>query len=231
MKVHRFFGNFNLAGDGVVSSDLELVNQIKNVLRLKPGEQVALCSGEGKEALAELVSAGSGEAAFKILTRTENTAEPTRAVTLYCSILKRENFELVVQKATECGVKKIVPVIAERTVKTGLKIDRLEKIIKEAGEQSGRGVIPVLGDTVSFLEALALTGENAANCLFDRSGELFKNDMADGSLGIFIGPEGGFSQKEIALAKESGCRIASLGPLTLRGETAAIIASYLAVYA
>jgi 16S rRNA (uracil1498-N3)-methyltransferase len=137
----------------------------------------------------------------------------------------------VVQKATECGVKKIVPLISARTVKTGLKKERLEKIIKEASEQSGRGMLPALMETMSFSEALEQAKDNEQNFFFDASGSSFADQVLNNnSVGIFVGPEGGWTSDEINLAKEKGCLLASLGQLILRGETAAIIASYFAVY-
>jgi len=229
MKIHRFIGNFDFSKPTIVFRDGELLNQIKNVLRLSIYEQVILSSGDGQEVSATIESLNKDEVSFKIIEKKENLAESDNFVTLYCSILKRENFELIVQKATECGVKMIVPIISDRTIKTGLKIDRLEKIIKEASEQSGRGILPKLSETVSFSEALSLSKNNDINLFFDISGEKLTKENMNNKVGIFIGPEGGWTEGEISLAKENECRIVTLGPLTLRGETAAIIATYLAV--
>lgn len=227
MKIHRFIGDFDLFRPTPTSKDSELINQIKNVLRLSVGEQVVLFDGNGLEALANIGSIGKDIVSFNILEKKEVTFEATRTVVAYCSILKRENFELIVQKAVECGVKKIVPIISDRTIKTGLKIDRLEKIIKEASEQCGRGIVPKLGEITSLSSALAEAGDNELNLFFDISGEKFAGTGDVEQIGFFIGPEGGWTNDELLLARQSGCKIVGLGPLTLRGETAAIVAAYL----
>jgi len=228
MKLHRFIGDFDLTKPLLVSGDKELLNQIKNVLRLASGDRVVLVAGQGSEAIAEIDDLNKEELSFRVLESRASLSESDNFVTLYCSILKRENFELVAQKATECGVKRIVPVISGRTIKTGLKTDRLKKIIKEASEQSGRAVVPELGPISSLVEALREASTHGAILFFDPTGErsFGKNS---GSIGIFIGPEGGWEESEIQLAKENRGQIVSLGSLTLRGETAAIVASYLAV--
>ncbi|MCX6712712.1 MAG: RsmE family RNA methyltransferase [Candidatus Vogelbacteria bacterium] len=230
MKIHRFIGNFDLTGREVSSTDRELINQLKNVLRLSPGDRVQLSSGEGTEADATIDTIKSGKVLFSLIGRTQEGIRPSRIVSLYCSILKRENFELVAQKATECGVSGIVPMICERTIKTGLNFDRLEKIVREASEQCGRGTVPTVSPICDWETALGLAGEaRQKKILFDRLGDEIPLDLA-GPVGIFIGPEGGWTEREIQLARKNDCQIASLGNLTLRGETAAIIASYLTVH-
>lgn len=228
MKLHRFIGDFDLSKPTLFLHDGTLINQIKNVLRLTVGEQIVLVTGFGLEAVVVIEGLNKDELSVKILDKKENLSESKRFVTLYCSVLKRENFELVAQKAVECGVKKIVPIISDRTVKTGLKIDRIEKIIKEASEQCGRALVPELGNIVILAEALNDSKINGVNLFFDASGEPFETKKLLNSVGIFVGPEGGWTEQELILAKESGCQIVSLGALTLRGETAAIISSYLA---
>lgn len=234
MRLNRFFGDFDLAQKILRISDGDFLHQVKNVLRLGAGEEIILADGQGKEAIAKISRYGKDFAEIEILEVKQNQNEPEKRVILYCSILKRENFELAVQKAVEAGVSEITPIISGRTVKTGLKYDRLEKIIKEAAEQSGRGIVPVLREATKFNDALAGAKENTANILFDLSGAKFvRSDCTNLGqqekirVGIFIGPEGGWSEEEIGAAKEAGFKILSLGKLTLRGETAAIVASYL----
>ncbi len=230
MKMHRFIGSFDFSGPEVSSQDQELINQIKNVLRLSVGEKVVLSVGDNRDFLCNLVDLNKKKVSFKILEEKSNSAEPLRSVVLYCSILKRENFELVAQKAVECGVKRIVPIISSRTVKTGLKTDRLLKIIKEASEQGGRGIIPTLGETISFPLAVEEAKSNQHNLFFDTQGEAINKITTTQAIGIFIGPEGGWSPEEVLSAKEHNFELVSLGPLTLRAETAATVASYLAVH-
>lgn len=229
MKIHRFILSFAISDGRVEISDTEIVNQIRNVLKLKIGEQVLLCDGNMNEAVGQIEELRKDSVMVEIVKEQKNENEAGRNVILYCAVLKRENFELVVQKATEVGVKEIVPLITRRTVKLNLRHDRLEKIIKEAAEQSGRGMAPVLREPMDFTMAVEHAKANDVNWFFDGSGGA---PMAIGApqkrIGVFVGPEGGFDESEIVVAKAAGFAVATLGKLTLRGETAAIIASYLA---
>lgn len=235
MRLDRLIYNFDNSDSHLRIIEKELIHQIKNVLRLKIGEKIIFVSGAGREAEALLINTNKNYLDFKLINNLNNNSESKLKVTLYCSILKRENFELVVQKTTEVGIKEIVPIITERTIKLNLRADRINKIIKEAVEQSGRIAIPNLKDVMIFKKAMAYaTEEHTINILFDLNGESIEsNKLAsllkiskEDSVGIFIGPEGGWSLAEISLAEKSGFKILSLGETTLRAETAAIIASY-----
>src|SRR3989344_4947911 len=148
MKIHRFIGNFKIKIGALRINDEELLNQLRNVLKLKVGEKIILCDGRRNEGSAEIKEYGKDYVEVEIKEVGVNENEPEKQVILYCSILKRENFELVVQKATEIGIKEIVPIITERTVKLDIRKDRLEKIIREAAGQSGRGTVPVLHEPI-----------------------------------------------------------------------------------
>lgn len=228
MRLHRFIGNFDFNGKELVIKDDEFINQWRNVLRLKTGDTLILCDGKGREAEAIIEEMNKGEIILNLKDINTPDREPQKTATLFCAVLKRENFELVVQKATEIGITKIVPLLTERTVKTGFNRDRLEKIIREACEQSGRTVLPELSEPVSFADAIK-TVNPQETVVFDLSGSLLATIDYRLMTSFFIGPEGGFSEKEVASARGAGCTIASLGSLTFRGETAAIVASYLAV--
>jgi 16S rRNA (uracil1498-N3)-methyltransferase len=229
MKIHRFIAPVGLSGDRVTITDPELVHQINRVLHLAVGEQVLFGDGTGVEVLAELETVSKSLVEARILSRQQNTNEPEKAVTLYLSILKKDNFELAVQKAVEVGVTTIVPMLTDRTVKIGLNAARIQTIIREAAEQSGRGIIPTLGEVLTFEEAVAKhTGSTAI--LFDLSGTIVSNEDWQKAEALFIGPEGGFSETEVARARTQGLLIGSLGALTLRGETAAIVGTYRVVH-
>ena len=228
MKTHRFIGNFDFKNKEIELTDRELINQLKNVLRLEVGAEILIGNGKGEEARAKIKIIEREKVNLEIIEVRPITSEPTRKVKLCCAILKKENFELAVQKATEIGVSEITPVITERTVKTGLNYERLNKIIKEASEQSGRGILPKLNETLNFEKALQT--EAGPKILFHPSTSLGASPslVSDEQISVFIGPEGGFTENEVALAKEHGAQIATFGPLIFRAETAAIIASYLA---
>lgn len=237
MRYNRFISNFDLSQKTLQIFDRDFLHQLKNVLRLNVGQEIILVDGRGQEAAAKIMEYSQDFVAAEILAVKQNQNEPVRRVVLYCAVLKKENFELVAQKATEVGVSEIVPIITEHTVKTGLKYDRLRKIIKEAAEQSDRGIMPVLREAIDFGEAIVSAKINSANLLFDPSGAKFwisdiQNLAPDEHVrvGIFIGSEGGWSEQEMQEAEETGFKIVSLGKLTLRAETAAIVAAYLACH-
>ena len=228
MKLHRFITNLNFKKDTISSKDNELINQIKNVLRLKTGHFVILIDEKGNEVKASVKSFSKNEINFEIIERLENNKEPDKYIKLYCAILKRENFELAVQKATELGVKEIIPIRTAHTIKQNIKTERINKIAKEASEQSGRTIIPEIKEPISFAGALEDSKENEANFIFHtESKEKFSTDKKQ--IGIFIGPEGGWTDQEIEAAKTNNIKIASLGNLTLRAETAAIVGTFLAL--
>ncbi|MFZ2205064.1 MAG: RsmE family RNA methyltransferase [Minisyncoccia bacterium] len=250
-KIHRFIDNFNFSqADKEIEITGEIAHQMAKVLKLEINEQVELCDGKGISAIARIEEINKNTVKLKI-EKVSRLNLDTRGVTLFCAVLKKENFELVVQKTTECGVNKIIPIITTRTVKTGLNMERLQKIAKEASEQSGRSFIPEIMEPISFEQSLEMVKDNECNIFFDAGGEDFsfqtpwERDGASTSKNsaefygcvlkeksspcIFIGPEGGWTPEESQKAKDAGFKIASLGQLTLRGETAAIVATYLSV--
>ena len=247
-KIHRFIDNFDLNKKEVEIIG-EIAHQIIKVLKLKVGEKIELSDGKGIYAITEICRLDKKLVLVKILEK-KKISETIKQINLFCAVLKKENFDLVVQKTTECGVSKIIPIITSRTVKTGLNIERLQKISKEASEQSGRATVPEISEPINFIESLKLINGKDLNILFDASGELsyekycagwrdehsnspvgeyvrFPEDNSSRVCNLFIGPEGGWTEKEIVAAKNLNFKIASLGPLTLRAETAAIIATYL----
>lgn len=227
MKLHRFIIPIQLDKKQIRLVDKELLNQLRNVLRLKVGDKITLADGQLNEALVQIKSVSKDFVELEIVKVSKNENEPKVHGVLYAALLKRENFELVAQKATEVGIKEIVPIISKRTVKLNLRQDRLEKIIKEAAEQSNRGVVPILHEPLDFKKALEHAKQNDINLFFDPSGkELGGKFGISKTAGLWVGPEGGWDEEELQLAKEKGFKIISLGKLFFRAETAAIIASY-----
>ncbi len=225
MKLHRFIDKYDLSKKEVEITDLGTIKQIRAVLRLEKADKIILSDGEGREAEVVLESLSPNTITVKI-EKIGHGEEPLGKVHLYLSILKKENFELAVQKAVEAGVSAITPMITERTVKTGLKFERLEKIVREASEQSMRSIVPRLHQIVNFEDAIIDGKKSRLKMIFHPKGELYKANKETGTISIFIGPEGGFTEKEIKLASENGYSAFSLGPLILRAETAAMIAAY-----
>ncbi len=257
MRRHRFIIDSDLSQPSLTVSKPDLVHQWREVLKLKLDEEILLSDGKGENKTAKIVKMDKTKIEIEILATPHTKYQilnTLRPVTLYCAILKGDNFEWVVQKATEVGVVKVVPIITEHIVKTGLNRARLERIMKEASEQCGRAVVPEFGEPIKLGDALKIENEIKIFCDFTdtqfvperdltlpsplqrRGRERFLLSSAEErtgrevsqSIAVFVGPEGGWSKAERAAAEKTDCLIRSLGPLTLRAETAAVVASYLA---
>ena len=229
MKLHRFIGEYDLSKKEVEIIDHKIIKQIRAVLRLEKGDIIILSDGKGNDARVTLFNITSDKITGTVDKIPARTTLAGKTVNLYLAILKKENFELAVQKAVECGVSKIIPVITERTIKTGLNILRLEKIILEASEQCGQNIVPTLSPILDFKDAIvSALGDKI---IFHLNSPEYQARKNINEVSIFVGPEGGFTEREIKEAKTAGFTAASLGVLTLRGETAAIVATYRAVHA
>ncbi len=223
------------------------LNQWRNVLRIEAGRQAVIFDGSGDEALCEFLTLDKKSATLAVIERKVGLS-PTRDVTLFMALIKKDNFELVLEKATELGVTRIVPVECARSEKKGINRERSEKILREASEQSGRATVPVLDDIVRVQDIFKKYTQPIV--VFDPKGEKLAREyfakvrpsqplqnkgpegqtFADrGSIGLLIGPEGGFTDEEIMFFKESGTPILTTGPTILRAETAAIVALALAL--
>lgn len=245
MKVHRFFIEEKIPASGLpatANSSKEaverwqagefsvtnetLLNQWRNVLRMEEGSNVILFSGDGSESLCEFVSLTKKNGVLKVL-ETKKGLVPAREVTLYMALIKKDNFELVLEKATELGVTHIVPVQADRSEKKGVNYERAEKILREASEQSGRAVVPTISEIISVEKIPSDV------IVFDPRGKISareyftKNTTAPVSL--LIGPEGGFTDAEMESFHAHNITIVSMGNQILRAETAVIVALTLAL--
>lgn len=231
MRTHRFLGDYDFTEKRITIRDSELASQLKNVLRLKANDKIILTNGRRGEATARIVKFAKNAVEVEIERVDRNQNEPHVRTVLYAAILKRENFELVVQKATEIGISEIVPLQTERIVKQRVNPERLARIVKEAVEQSGRGIVPTIAEPATLAEALLHSRKNDTNLFFDlNSDPVGRHPIRGDRVGVFVGPEGGWSEAERGAAREEeGVRLVSLGDLTLRAETAAVIAAYLGV--
>ncbi|MBI4995030.1 16S rRNA (uracil(1498)-N(3))-methyltransferase [Candidatus Peregrinibacteria bacterium] len=230
--MQRFFLNpENFTENTVTLTDINILHQILRVLRMHTGDQCVFLDNSGLEFLSKITELNEKKAVAKILEKRKNACEPEIFVILFQAMPKKpELFELVLQKGTEIGVSAFVPLITERTEREQLsKRDRLEKIIREAAEQSERGKTPSLSEPIIFEKAVMEIFDGISIILHSRgnwpnlSSKLAKIKTAK-KCRIFIGPEGGFSEKEIKFAEQKGFFICSLGSRILRTETAAIVA-------
>jgi 16S rRNA (uracil1498-N3)-methyltransferase len=227
-RFHRFLVPFSKDATSIEIKDTEIISQIMRVLRLEAGDSIIITNGEGVEATCLMNEMTKSVIQGTLSEVTLKDRDIAREIHLYLSILKKDNFELVVQKAVELGVSKIIPITTTRTIKTNLNFERLEKIIKEAIEQSGRVWLPEISPIQTFEEAI----QDAENkVLFNMNGALdWKNKLDQQKpISIFIGPEGGWTQDEIKYTQENDALIGSLGETTLRAETAAIVGVFAAI--
>ena len=227
MKIHRFYHSIPQKEKGVVLlKDKDLVSQIRRVLKLVPKEKIEIFDGTGLSALCTIDSfTKDGIHVFVDQVTQENDIE--KQITLYLAVLKKEHFEMVVQKATEIGVSTIIPVITSRTVKLGLNMNRLHKIATEASEQSGRVTVPEIKDSLTFYEALKNMPTFDRILFCDPRGDLY-TPKESSTIAVFIGPEGGWSDDEIEHAHTIGAEYITFNTPVLRAETAAIIGTYIA---
>ncbi len=230
MRLHRFLLPQQFTSNQIAIDDREAVHQISRVLKLVVGEEIAVFNGLGAEAICRIVRIDRNRVELEVIEKRQSVLKPAREVVAYIAILKRDNFEWAVQKATEIGVTTIVPIVSRRTVKLGVRYDRLERIAREASEQCGRSSMPVIAVEQQFTEAIddALKNNNRV-VFFDFSDTQFSSEeiSKDKKVAFFIGPEGGFETSERMLAEQKGCLVRSLGQTTLRAETAVVVASYL----
>src|SRR3990170_5841099 len=231
MKLHRFITDYDLTKSELTITDKEMVHQIKDVLRKNVGDFCILGDGKKKEAVARIEAIGKDEIKVSLGKIVENASEPEIESHIFCAVLKKENFEFDVQKATEIGIRTVTPIITDRIVKTKLDISRLNKIAKEAAEQSGRGIVPTINEIKTLEEAVTEAKKLEKIYVFDMRGKKVHllESMAK-KVGCFIGPEGGFTDEELLVFESARFAIINLGALTLRAETAAIIGAYFVTY-
>ena len=240
--MHRFFISPQaIAGDRVILRGA-LVHQIRDVLRMKPGDEIVLLDNSGSAYRAELVTLDRDTVRAHVNNKWPLETEPVVRVALYQGLLKGQKFDLVLQKGTEIGVSVFVPLLAERCIVGSLddvsdaRVERWDRIIIEAAEQAGRAVLPNLMPPMLFAHACNQTPANGL-ALIPWEGEKshgLREALAGAprakSISLFIGPEGGFTEEEIVLAKSKGVIPVSLGPRILRAETAGLVAAAAVLY-
>lgn len=236
----KFFFHKNDISRGQVQLFGEDEKHIKTVLRAREGEELTLCDGEGMDYQCRIVSLERG-VLLDILSKEVCETEPKTKITLYQGLPKADKMELIIQKCVELGVDRIVAVSTERAIvkldkKESKKLERWQKIAEAAAKQSGRGKIPEIGQQVlKFKEAVAeAKALDGAIIPYEKEQETGIRQFVQGfqgeSIGVFIGPEGGFAEEEIALAQENGITPITLGKRILRTETAGMTTAAILLY-
>lgn len=223
MKLHRFFiDNIKEVGDELSISDVDVIHQIKNVLRLQEGDSVILLDGTGKEYFAKVKIILKSESIFS-KEKIKSNPQDIHTINLYFSIPKKDKAEWVLQKCTELGANNFIPVISDRTEKINLRKDRVETIIKEAAEQSEKVRLPKFHETVKLAEILPKLSPDETFYLDICPEKINIKKIKDMSnINIFVGPEGGWSEKDKDIFKQHNIKSYSLGDFVLRAETASV---------
>ena len=217
---HRFFSASELAAGAVVALSSDERHHAR-VVRVREGEEVEVFDGRGGGFFGVY-----SDGAVRLTTATPGREAPVD-VHLAMAVIQLEKFELVLQKATELGARSIIPMVTERVEvrpeRYRGKQERWRKIVFEAVKQSGRTRIPELAEPREFSDVVNRDG---IRVVFDAEGHApAAGDRQPAA--ILIGPEGGWSDNELRIARAEGCRFESLGPRRLRAETAAIVATAL----
>ena len=224
---HRIFVTSPMAPGTDVVVDGDEFHHAVRVARVKEGEEVELFDGRGGLAAGKVSAVGRDHVTVHV-ERAVASREARVAIHLAAAIIQLERFELVLQKATELGVRSIIPLITDRVEirpeRYRGKAERWEKIVFEAVKQSGRSVLPMVEPATNFAEAVK---REVPKIIFDADEQPDPARSGQPEVMLLIGPEGGWSEDEIALARRNGCAFERLGPRRLRAETAAIAATVL----
>lgn len=231
----RFFVGPDQVKDDTITITGPDVNHIKNVLRMGCGDEVSISDGCGKDYFCTIASVTRDAVGLHIENSWDSYVELDTKLYLFQGLPKADKMELIIQKAVELGVYEIIPVVTARTIvrlddkKEAKKLARWQQISESAAKQSGRAIIPGILAPQSFKEALAYVKTLDCGLIpyerakgMDAARDIVRGMHGKKSIGIFIGPEGGFEEAEISAAQAAGIRPMTLGRRILRTETAGL---------
>ena len=233
--MHHFFVDPSSIEEGIVRIVGTDLNHMKNVLRMKPGEEVLISDGTGKDYNCQVKEYGAEEGILVILSENADSRELPSRIWLFQGLPKADKMELIIQKAVELGAYEIIPVETKRCVvkldgkKAAKKVERWQQIAESAAKQSKRMLIPNVHQVLSFKEALKYAESMDIRLIpyelakgMQETKEILAAIEQGQSIGIFIGPEGGFEEKEVETAISEGAKPITLGKRILRTETAGL---------
>lgn len=204
------------------------------VLRLRPGEDLVICDGQGKDYKCRLISSDKEEAQAEVIEVVPCKGEPSVRVKVLCGLPKGDKTEYIIQKSVEAGAEEILFFQSDRCVARPeapeKKLERWQRIAEEAAKQSGRGIIPRVDWLGEYANALNAAVQTELPLLMYETGEregldrVLRENPGVSSAAILTGPEGGFAEFEVKLARIAGLHICSLGERILRCETAPVVA-------
>jgi 16S rRNA (uracil1498-N3)-methyltransferase len=239
--MHRLFiSSRHIIGDKAIVPDKDQTHHIRDVLRLRPGDEIILCDERGNEYKAIIGKISKESMEFKIKKRNKFIPGQKIKITLACAIPKKSKMDDIIDKLTQLGVDRIIPLKTERVIvkldkkKEVLRLERWRKIALSSAKQSQRKQLPVIDSLKNIQEVLAEDFDLKLIPTLTGKQRTLRDAIAESSpksILILIGPEGDFTPEELELAKNSGCIPVSLGDLVLRVETAAIaVVSYIRLY-
>jgi 16S rRNA (uracil1498-N3)-methyltransferase len=221
---------------GLVTIQNEKARYLTVVLRCRPGDSLTITDGLGATWLARIVERTPHGLTLDVLGKKDISVESPLSISLIQGLLKGTRMDLVIQKATELGVKQLLPAVTERSqVRETRKLGRWKKIAEEAARQSGRTAIPVITEPAPFHEILRSALPEKGILFWERGGKALRDAISQmegvNALALFTGPEGGFTEEEVGNASARGFLTATLGRRILRAETAAVAAVSVLQYA
>lgn len=241
--MHHFFVTPEQVQEDTIKITGSDVNHMKNVLRMKNGEQVQISDGNNRKFLCEIMSMASEEICLRIKEELRADTELPSRIYLFQGLPKSDKMELIVQKAVELGVFAVIPVATKRAVvklddkKAGKKIERWNSIAESAAKQSGRSLVPEVMQVMSYKEALQYAKDLDVVLIpyelaegMSETKTMIENICPGQSVGIFIGPEGGFEVEEVEYATAQGAKAITLGKRILRTETAGLTTLSILMY-
>jgi 16S rRNA (uracil1498-N3)-methyltransferase len=225
--LHRFFALPESFRDERVLLDSSETRHLRDVLRLNEGDNVVVFDGCGGEYSCTIAEIKKNETELLLISKQEPTSpESLLELTLAAAMLKGEKFDLVVQKAVELGVQKLVPIRTKRTdVKSkdsAKRVERWRKIAMEASKQCGRAFLMTVADPLDFEMLLSSHDVSDTFIFTERDGDKMPDSLTDSKITMVVGPEGGWDDVELAAARSAGASLITLGGRILRAETAAI---------
>ena len=233
--MYQFFIEDENAAEDFVTIEGSDVNHIKNVLRMKPGEKIRVCTRNGQNYFCSISDITESFVRADILEKEAESTELPCRIYLFQGLPKADKMELIIQKAVELGAYSVVPVSTRRCVvkldnkKAEKKVSRWQQIAESAAKQSKRMLVPEVHSVMTFKEALVYAKELDVLLIpyelakgMKETKELIRSIEPGKSIGVFIGPEGGFEEQEVADAMEAGAKPITLGHRILRTETAGL---------
>lgn len=238
----RFFTQDITETGGCITG--EDAKHIAKVLRMKVGDELTVCDTKGRDYDCMIEEIGAGEVRLKVLSVAPSQSEPDVRAHLYQAMPKADKMETIIQKAVELGAASITPVMTRRCVSRpdaksmDKKLVRYNRIALEAAKQCGRGVVPPVLPLLELPQALEQMQRTGCPILFYENATApakqviakARESVKELEIAVLIGAEGGFDEDEVALAREHGCHILSLGKRILRCETAPLAALTILMY-